>query len=204
MKVRNWLILAFLSFLLAGGSFLLTREQDRIRSLYGPQPQTISVEDLIEKGYGNNIWLDLKDVEIGPKFIIQTRGGEKNQVVWFPAFPLGKAREAKSIDVILRSTKCKSDADIRDKFVGRTSFRGAVINPILLKPYDPYRPLLRETYPNHALPETILEVDVEYLTPPSEQWAKGFYYAAGGFGLLGALCICIGLIRGMRGSDVYS
>ena len=70
--------------------------------------------------------------------------------VWVPAFPRGEADKATPIQVLLRSTKSKSDADIAQHFAGRTKFRGAVINPILLKPYEPYRPLLQKTYPGRC------------------------------------------------------
>jgi hypothetical protein len=176
-----------LVLLAAAGAYFLGREQDRIRSLYGDAPQTVTLGDLAVKGYGNNVWLDLTQVELGPKYAVGRKGGEI-RTVWVPAFPRGKARQAKSIQVVLRSTRCRDEADIDRRFAGQSSFRGAVINPTLLKPYDPYRPLLQKEYPGVALAPTIWEVDVDRTEKPSERWALGFYVAAVALGLVGALC----------------
>ena len=100
--------------------------------------------------------------------------------------------------MILRSTRCKSDADIAQAFAGRTKFRGAVTNPILLTPYEPYRPLLQKTYPAQALAPTVWEVDIDY-SKPSSQWASGFYSAAVGLALVGALAGLAGLGSFMSG-----
>ena len=155
-----WLC-CLLGLLGAGGAYYLGKEQDRIRSLYGPAPQPLTVADLAAKGYGDNIWLDLTNVELGKKYVIETRKGSMS-AVWVPAFPRGQAEKAQTIQVILRSTKCKSDADIAEHFGGRTTFCAAVTNPILLKPYEPYRPLLQQTYPSAMLAPTIWEVDIDY------------------------------------------
>jgi hypothetical protein len=169
----------------AVGAYFLGKEQERIRSLFGPAPRTISVADLATKGYGDNIWLDLTDVELGSKYVVGTRKGTMS-AVWFPAFPRGQGEKATTIEVILRSTRCKTDADIVQHFAGRTSFRGAVINPTLLTPFDPYRPLLQQAYPARTLAPTVWEVDIDY-TKPSTQWATGFYSAAMGLAVVGAL-----------------
>ncbi len=182
---KIWLLACVLGFLGAVGAYYLGQEQERIRSLYGAAPQTISVAELAAKGYGNNVWLDLTDVELGSKSVVATRKGTMS-AVWVPAFPKGQAGKATTIQVILRSTKCRSDADITEHFAGRTKFRGAVINPTLLTPYEPYRPLLQEMYPSLALAPTIWEVDIDY-SKPSPQWATGFYSAAVGLALVGAL-----------------
>lgn len=182
---KIWWLACLLGFLGAVGAYYLGQEQERIRSLYGAAPQTITVADLAAKGYGNNIWLDLTDVELGSRWVVQTRKGTMS-AVWVPAFPKGQAGKVTTIQVILRSTKCRSDADIAQHFDGRTKFRGAVINPILLQPYEPYRPLLQQSYPSQALAPTIWEVDIDY-SKPSSQWATGFYSAAAGLALVGAL-----------------
>jgi hypothetical protein len=193
---KNLLTGCILALLGAGGAFFIGREQDRIRSLYGAKPQTLSVAELGARGYGNNIWLDLTDVELGKKFVIESRKGRMS-AVWIPAFPRGEATKAKSIQVVLRSTRCRSDADIAERFANRATFRGAVINPTLLRPHDPYRRLLQENYPGLTLPSTIWEVDVEY-SKPSSQWANGFYAATGGLGVLGLVC-GLGLLSGTWG-----
>jgi hypothetical protein len=171
----------------AVGAYFLGREQERIRSLYGTGPHALTVAELAEKGYGESIWLDLKDVELGKTCVIETRKGSMS-AVWFPAFPKGKAAQAKSIQVVLRSTRSKSEAEIRERFAGRSSFRGAVTNPILLKPYEPYRPLFQEKYPSVALAPTVWEMDIDYTEKPSTNWATGFYAAAAGLGVIGLLC----------------
>jgi len=186
-----------LGLLGAGGAYYLGKEQDRIRSLYGPAPQTLTVAELATKGYGDNVWLDLTEVELGRKSVIATRKGAMS-AVWIPAFPRGEADKATPIQVILRSTKCRSDADIAQHFAGRTKFRGAVINPILLTPYEPYRPLLQQMYPARALAPTIWEVDIDY-SKPSPQWATGFYSAAVGLAFMGALTGLAGLGSFMTG-----
>jgi hypothetical protein len=173
--------------LLAVGAYFLGREQDRIRSLYGDAPQRITEAQLAEKGYGNNIWVDLTDVELLPECVVQTRKGTMS-AVWFAAVPKGQADTAREIKVILRSTRCKSDAEIAEKFRPRESYRGAVINPILFQPHDPYRPLLAEALPNLQLAPTIWEVDIDYLEKPSEKWASGFYTATGVLAFIGVIC----------------
>jgi hypothetical protein len=129
-KTKVLFTVCVLALLGAVGAYFLAREQDRIRSLYGDAPQTITLADLAGKGFGNNIWLDLTDVELGPTFVVEHRRGQMN-AVWAPAFPRGKAAQAKTIQVVLRSTRCREDADITRRFSGRTRFRGAVINPTL-------------------------------------------------------------------------
>jgi hypothetical protein len=186
MSRKNLLTVFALASLAAVGAYFLGREQDRIRSLYGAKPQTLTVAELAEKGYGDNVWLDLREVEIGKKFVIETRKGSTS-AVWVPAFPRGKADQEKTIRVILRSTRCKTDAEIQQRFAGQSNFRGAVTNPILLRPYEPYRPLLQQQYPSLALAPTVWEVDIDYTDKPSSQWALGFYTAAG-LGVVGALC----------------
>jgi hypothetical protein len=161
--------------------------------VYGTSPHTLTVAELAEKGYGESIWLDLTDVELGKSYVVETRKGNIS-AVWFPAFPKGKAAQARSIQVVLRSTRSRSEADIRQRFAGRSSFRGAVINPILLKPYEPYRPLFQEQYPSLALAPTVWEVDIDYTEKPSTQWATGFYAGAAGLAVIGTLCGMGGLL----------
>jgi hypothetical protein len=175
-----------LALLGAVGAYFLGREQDRIRSYYGDAPQTVTLADLATKGVGHNVWLDLTQVELGPNFVIEYRRGKMN-AVWVPAFPRGQAHQAKTIQVILRSTRCRNDADIAERFTGKASFRGAVIKPTLLTPYDPYRPLLQQQYPALALAPTIWEVDIDYTEKPSERWALGCYAAALALAVAGVL-----------------
>ena len=179
----------------AGVAYYLASEQDRIRSLYGEEPQKISVADLAAKGYGDNIWIDLTDAELGPTYVIEARKATIS-AVWVPVFPKGKAKEAKAIQVILRSSRSRSDADIAERFSGRSSFRGVVINPTLLRPYEPYRPLLQQKYLTLALAPEIWEVDVDY-TKPSPLWATSFYAAAAVLGAIGAICgiACLARLR---------
>src|SRR5260370_38559613 len=108
--------------------------------------------------------------------------------VWVRAFPQGQADKEHEIKVILRSTHCKREEEIGQIFQSHASYRGAVINPILLQPYDPYRPLLQEAFPNLKLAETIWEVDIDY-HKPSEKWASGFYIATGVLAFLGSICV---------------
>lgn|SRR5262245_33677618 len=172
--------------LLAAGAYFLAREQERIRSKFGDAPQVITVAQLAENGYGNNVWVDLTEVELLPNHVVQTRKGNIS-AVWVPALPLGQAENAQEIKVILRSSRCQSEGEIDQKFLHRASYRGAVINPLLLQPYDPYRPLLQEAYPNLKLAPTIWEVDIDY-NKPSEKWASGFHVAAMALAIIGAIC----------------
>src|SRR6185369_4563068 len=92
-----------------------------------------------------------------------------------------------------RTSSSKTEAEIDQRFQLRDSYRGAVINPLLLAPHDPYRPLFQETFPHLKLAQTIWEVDVDY-DKPSEKWASGFQIAAGvlaflGFSSTAALCL---------------
>ncbi|HWB09541.1 MAG TPA: hypothetical protein VG826_09965 [Pirellulales bacterium] len=178
---------AICCLLLAVGAYFVAREQDRIRSLYGDAPQRISGAQLAEQGYGNNIWVELADVELLPEHVVQTRKGAIS-AVWFAAVPKGQAEAAREIKLVLRSTRCKSDAEIAEKFRPRDSYRGAVINPTLLQPYEPYRPLLKEAFSKLQLAPTIWEVDIDYLEKPSDKWASGFYAAAGTLAIIGAIC----------------
>jgi hypothetical protein len=84
-------------------------------------------------------------------------------------------------------SRCKSDQEKADKFQPAASYRGAVINPILLWPHDPYRPLLQQAFPNLKLAPTIWEVDIDS-DKPSEKWATGFFVAAGVLGFIGVFC----------------
>jgi hypothetical protein len=205
MSRKGLFTIFVLGVLGAVGAYFLGREQERIRSLYGTAPHALTVAELAEKGYGESIWLDLKDVELGKDYVLETRKGSIS-AVWFPAFPKGKAAQAKSIQVVLRSTKSKSDAEIRERFAGHSSFRGAVINPILLQPYEPYRPLFQQAYPSLALAPTIWEVDIDYTEKPSTKWATGFYAAAAGLGVIGILCGLfgvLGLSSGKRAESVF-
>ena len=111
-------------------------------------------------------------MELGKSLVIQTRKGSMS-TVWVPAFRRGEAGTARTIQVVLRSTRCRSDADIAERFAKRTTFRGGVINPTLFQPYDPYRPLLQKNYPGMELAPTIWEVGRRD-TKPSPQLATGF------------------------------
>lgn len=172
--------------LLAAGAYFLAQEQDRIRSKFGLAPQEITVSQLAKKGYGNNVWVDLKNVELLPGYVLQTRKGNVS-IAWAVAVPKGKAHKAKEIKVILRTSHSKSESEIAEKFQPRATYSGAVINPLLLQPYDPYRPLLQEAFPNLKLAPEIWEVDIDY-TKPSEKWAIGFQYAAAALTFLATAC----------------
>lgn len=173
-------------FLLAVGAYFLAREQERIRSKFGDAPQQITVAQLSENGYGDNVWVDLTEVDLLPKHVVQTRKGNI-AAVWVAALPQGQGDKSQQINVILRSTHCKNEQEIAQKFQPRASYRGAVINPILLQPHDPYRPLLQEAFPNLKLAPTIWEVDIDY-HKPSEKWASSFYVSACVLGLIGLIC----------------
>jgi hypothetical protein len=183
---QGWLWAGISCFLLAVGAYFLAREQERIRSKFGDAPQEITVAQLAEKGCGENVWVDLTDVELLPVNVIETRKGSIS-AVWVAALPQGQADNAQEIKVILRSTRSKNEQEIADKFQPRASYRGAVINPILLWPNDPYRPLLQQAFPNLKLAPTIWEVDIDY-DKPSEKWASGFCIAAGVLTFIGAIC----------------
>lgn len=107
--------------------------------------------------------------------------------MWVAAVPAGQAQNAAEIKVILRSTRCQSEAEIPEKFALRDCYRGAVINPTMLMTHDPYRPLLQEAFPHLKLASTIWEVDIDY-AKPSEKWATGFYIAAVALAFIGFLC----------------
>ena len=203
MSRKSLLVVFVLACLAAVGAYFLGREQDRIRSLYGSKPHTLTVAELAEKGYGESIWLDLTEVELGKKFVVESRKGTQT-AVWVPAFPKGQADKAKTIQVILRSTRAKTDDDIKQRFAGKSGFCGAVTNPILLKPYEPYRPLLQQEYPALALAPTIWEVDIDYTEKPSTNWATGFYAAAAGLAVIGMLCGLCGVLGFSSGNRAES
>jgi len=186
-KSHRGLLWASIScFLLAAGAYFVAREQERIQSKFGDAPQAITVAQLAENGYGNNVWVDLTDVELLPQHVVQTRKGSIS-AVWVPALPQGQAATATEIKVILRSTHSRSEAEIDQKFQPRDSYRGAVINPLLLQPYDPYRPLLQEAYPNLKLAATIWEVDID-CAKPSGKWASRFHTATWALAIFGTIC----------------
>lgn len=178
--------IAVVCLLAAAGGYFVAREQDRIRSLYGDAPQTITLAQLAEKGFGDNVWVDLTDVELLPGYVTESRKGTLS-AVWVAAVPKGQAEKAREIKVILRSTQCKGEQEIPEKFKPRTAYRGAVINPTLFTPHDPYRPLLQAKFPKLQLAPTIWEVDIDYLNKPSEKWASGFYTATGVLASLGVM-----------------
>jgi hypothetical protein len=186
-KSNKGLLWAAIScLLLAVGAYFLAREQERIRSKFGDAPQEITVAQLAKNGYGDNVWVDLTDAEVLPKPVVETRKGSIS-AVWVAALPQGEADSAQEIKVILRSTRCKEESEIAQKFQPRAKYRGAVINPLLLQPHDPYRPLLQEAFPNLKLAPTIWEVDIDY-DKPSEKWASGFYVATGVLAVVAIIC----------------
>jgi hypothetical protein len=128
----------------------------------------------------------LTDAELLPKPVVETRKGSIT-AVWVAALPKGQTDKAQEIKVILRSTRCKEESEIAQKFQPRATYRGAVVNPLLLQPHDPYRPLLQDAFPNLKLAPTIWEVDIDY-DKPSEKWASGFYTATGVLAIVGAIC----------------
>lgn len=187
-KTQKYLLTGtVLGLLAAAGAYFLGREQDRIRSLYGDAPQKISLAQLAEKGYGDNIWVDLTDVELGQKYVTETRKGSIS-AVWVPAFPKGLGGKTNEIKVVLRTTRSKTDQEIAEKFKPRPAYRGAVINPILLQPHDPYRAMMQEQFPTATLAPTIWEVDIDYLDKPTPEWAAGFYTATWVLAGVGVLC----------------
>jgi hypothetical protein len=177
---------AVVCLLAAGGAYFVAREQDRIRSLYGDAPQTITLAQLADNGCGDNVWVDLTDVELLPGYVTESRNGSLS-AVWVAAVPKGQAGQAREIKVVLRSTRCKSEKEIPEKFKPRMAYRGAVINPTLFTPHDPYRPYLQAKYPKMQLAPTIWEVDLDYLNKPSEKWASGFYTATAVLASLGVI-----------------
>ena len=186
MSRKALVTIAVICLFAAGGGYFVAREQDRIRSLYGDAPQTITLAQLAEKGPGDNVWVDLTEVELLPGYVTESRKGTLS-AVWVAAVPKGQAGKAREIKVVLRSTKCKGEQEIPEKFKPRTAYRGAVINFTLFTPHDPYRPLLQAKFPKLQLAPTIWEVDIDYLNKPSEKWASGFYTATGVLACLGVM-----------------
>src|SRR5262245_47356009 len=90
---------AVLLLLAAVGAYFVAREQGRIRLLYGDAPQTITLAQLAEKGYGNNVWVDLTEVELLPGYVSESRKGALS-AVWVAACAKGQAEEAREIKVI--------------------------------------------------------------------------------------------------------
>src|SRR5262245_28975646 len=185
MSRKALVTIAVICLFAAGGGYFVAREQDRIRSLYGDAPQTITLAQLAEKGCGDNVWVDLTEVELLPGYVTESRKGTLS-AVWAAAVPKGQAEKAREIKVVLRSTRCKSEQEIPEKFKRRAVYRGAVINPTLFQPHDPYRPLLQAKFPKLQLASTIWEVDIDSVKP-SEKWASGFYTATGVLASLGVL-----------------
>jgi len=183
---KGLLAASILCVLLAVAAYFLAREQERIRSKFGDAPHAISLQQLAESGYGDNVWVDLTDLELLPQFVVQTRKGSI-RVAWAAAVPKGASHKAKEIKVILRTSHSKTESEIAQKFQPRASYRGAVINPLLLQPYDPYRPLLQEAFPKLKLAPTIWEVDIDY-DKPSDKWARGFQIAAAVLACVGVAC----------------
>lgn len=183
---KGLLVTSISCILLAVGADFLAREQERIRSQYGDAPQEISAAQLAENGYGNNVWVDLTNVELLPQYVMQTRKGSIS-AAWAAVVPQGADDKPQEIKVVLRTSHSRTETEIAQKFQPRRSYRGAVINPLLLAPYDPYRGLLQEAYPNLRLAPTIWEVDIDY-DKPSEKWAAGFHMAMKVLSFLGASC----------------
>src|SRR5262245_49034039 len=102
--------IAIVCLLAAGGGYFVAREQDRIRSLYGDAPQTITLAQLAEKGPGNNVWVDLTEVELLPGYVTESYKCAL-KAVWVAAIPKGRAEKPREIKVILRSTKIKSEQE---------------------------------------------------------------------------------------------
>jgi hypothetical protein len=189
---RRYLIGFAFCLLAAVGTLYFARDQERILSLYGPSPQSITVADLAAKGFGDNIWVELTEVEPGNEFVIEK--GTTTKTVWVPAFPAGQAESAAEIQVLLRTRKAFSEADIEDRFTGRQTFQGAVVNPVELDSREAFRPLLGERYPKKKLASTIWVVDIDDDDgPPSPHWAVGFHTAAIGLGTTALIC-CLAFV----------
>src|SRR5215831_8951259 len=112
---KGLLVASICCVLLAVGAFFMAREQERIRSKFGDAPQKISAAQLADRGYGNNVWVDLTDVELLPQYVVQTRNGNIF-AAWAAVVPKGAAQKTKEIKVILRTSHCKTESEIEQKF----------------------------------------------------------------------------------------
>jgi hypothetical protein len=179
----------------AGAALVFVRYQQRMNAYYGEGPQPIAVAALAQRGLEGKHWVELTNVRLGPRAVVDAKRGSID-AVWIPVFPLGTA-ERTPIHAVLRSTKSHSLEDFALRLRDRTTYRGAIHAPAAGD--SALRTQLAATYPGYPLPQQIWEVDIDFGGPRYARWTSAIHSASGGLLVFGVICL-LGFVGGCFGA----
>jgi hypothetical protein len=89
-----------------------------------PTPQTMTVADLIDKGSGENLHVELTDLAFGNPVIEQTENHDWQQV-WVPVLPAGSGKTTPKQTVLLRAGWITKQSQL-DEFLKQTKLKALV------------------------------------------------------------------------------
>ncbi len=135
-----------------------------------PTPQTLSLAELIAKGPGKNLHVELTDVAFGPP-TVETQG-DRWECVWIPLRPAGQAKAPPAPAVLLRASRPRGQAQL-DDLVKQSRLAVLVTNSLPQRSVWKARPSadLQRTYPKLDLAKVtfLAEPDLDFagfvLTP---------------------------------------
>lgn len=121
---------------IAGVCFFMMWREGKLASLARSEPQRLTVQELVAKGPGDNIHLELSGLRLMVEHcVVKTHEHGPNpkrwSLIWIPVLPAEQGAAplfvAGQVRVIMQSSHCHTDQDL-DDFERRTSFRGMIVN----------------------------------------------------------------------------
>jgi hypothetical protein len=162
---RDYLSVGALLGLLIGPVLgYMTYQRQQVLDKGKSEPRTLKVAELGKNGPGDNIHVKLTDFEFGDKVSTHSKGGSWTAVC-LAAFPKGKAGDPKALKVVVRTSRVRSDEQLRE-FARKATVQGVVVNSIYEWEND--REYMKSAYPGVDA-SSIWVVQEDYTFPnPSE------------------------------------
>jgi len=173
-----------LGLLGAGGAILFARYEQGVQAYYGTEPQRTRVSELAQIGLEGKHWVELTDGQLGPRAVVSTQRGAIEAILT-PVFPKG-AGERPPIQVVLRSSKCRSLEEFGLRLRDRKTHRGEILEP---SSAGKSRELLAASYPGHVLAQQIWVVDIDFGGPSYSSWTMLVNSASLGLLVFGVICL---------------
>lgn len=174
-----------LGLLGAGAAILFAQFQNGMQARYGTEPQRLEVTELVDRGLGGKHWVELTDVQLGPRAVVGAQRGAI-EAMWVPVFP-EEAPEHSPIQVVLRSSESRSLEEFGLRLRDRTTYRGEALEPTAAA--GGCRELLAASYPGHALAPQIYQIDIDFGGPSYSRWTGAVHSI--GVGILVFAVVCL-------------
>jgi hypothetical protein len=174
--------IAVIGILAGPGLGYISYQRQRVLDMGKPEPHVVRVADLGKNGPGDNIHVKITDFEFGENYAYKEKAGRWTALC-LAAFPKGKRGDAKSLRVVVRTTRVHDEKELRD-FAKRAEIQGVVVNSIYEWEND--KAYMQQAYP--GVDTTRVWVVQENYTFPNQSEIKTMYIASSGIVGLAVFC----------------